>query len=626
MIIGGIMKKIKTIMLFFCIVLVLIVDLSIVTVTFTNLNIFRDFSLNTVKSARMQGYDDSVKFQIQNVISLLNTIYDEEKSGALTREQAQAEAITLIKGLRYGDDNSGYFWIDDTNYILVAHPILPQNEGQNRYNLEDKNGVMIIQEIMKVVKNNSEGGFSEFYFTKADGVTVSPKRTYSMLFTPWNWIISSGNYYDDINIEMDAIEQDANDKFLTLYIAVVITTIIIMVVAIVIAIVFANRFSKPIIETGDMLEKMANGNLTLKLEDKGNKTEIGVMRKNVNAFAGSMNKMITTSKQNIESLNKVAVDLNHSSEDISNEIKQISNNSTKLADNAKVQQTTVSDAVTSMNEMSQIVENLTSQIRDQNDSISQSSAAIEEMVSNIYSITQNIDKFGNSFESLSKNSLSGKTAMKNVAELIKVVSEESSKLQETNKIIETVAQQTNLLAMNAAIEAAHAGDAGKGFSVVAQEIRKLSENTTKQSHMIKETLTKVTEKIQAVNEASDTAGMVFDGIADQISNDDKLINEIRASMEEQSSGSKQIVDSLSDMKNSAHIIMESSGRMNDEISSVVAQVSQMEIISTEIQRSTQDIQTSSKVISNNSEGLMTMAGKNRNLAESLSEETDKYTV
>lgn len=103
--------------------------------------------------------------------------------------------------MRYREDGSGYFWIDDTNYNLVMHPILTEQEGTNRYNLEDQNGVMIIQEIMGTVRGEDKGGFNEFYFTKSDGTTVAPKIAYSEIFTPWNWVVSTGNYVDEMQQE-----------------------------------------------------------------------------------------------------------------------------------------------------------------------------------------------------------------------------------------------------------------------------------------------------------------------------------------------------------------------------------------------------------------------------------------
>ena len=139
---------------------------------------------NVLYENTLDSYKTEVKSEVQSAVSVVSYYYELSKSGKMSEADAQAAALEALRNLRYGDDQSGYFWVDGTDYTLVMHPILPDQEGNNRYDLTDKNGVKIIQEIMKSAQ--AGGGFNEFYFTKSDGVTVAPKVAYSEPFNEWN--------------------------------------------------------------------------------------------------------------------------------------------------------------------------------------------------------------------------------------------------------------------------------------------------------------------------------------------------------------------------------------------------------------------------------------------------------
>lgn len=143
-----------------------------------------------------ENYDAVIKGQVENALSLIEYHYNAYLNGDVDEEQAMENAKMAVKAVRYGE--SGYFWIDGVDYSLIAHPIVPQKEGSNRKEAKDPNGVLIIQEIVKVSEN---GGYVDFMWEKpqnAGSGLLSPKRSYSRLFKPWNWVVSTGNYIDDI--------------------------------------------------------------------------------------------------------------------------------------------------------------------------------------------------------------------------------------------------------------------------------------------------------------------------------------------------------------------------------------------------------------------------------------------
>ncbi|MDE6616253.1 MAG: cache domain-containing protein, partial [Lachnospiraceae bacterium] len=238
-------------------------------------------SLDVYKQTLYEGYDNAVEYQVQSVIALLQSIYNRQQAGELSQEAAQKEAIDYIKSLRYGEDGSGYFWVDDTDYILVAHPILEEQEGDNRYDLEDQNGVKIIQEILKTVQASEEGGFNEFYYTKSDGVTVAPKRAFSMLFKPWGWIVSTGNYTDEIEGIYSKQEKQMDAQLRWQLQMSNLCVVIMVIVAVIISIVYARKFTQPLRKIRDLAVRMSKCDFSQPVEIKS-KNEFGQTAKTLN--------------------------------------------------------------------------------------------------------------------------------------------------------------------------------------------------------------------------------------------------------------------------------------------------------------------------------------------------------
>ncbi len=198
----------KSIQIFMMVLTMAVTLVSCLILTLTSEFMISGLAGNTTQTyadTATEGYKTEIKSQVQASIAVVQGFYDQYKAGTYTEQQAKDLAKETVRQMRYRDDGSGYMWIDDTDYTLVMHPILKENEGTNRYELADQNGVKIIQNIMKSAQDG--GGYNSFYFTKADGVTVAEKLAYSQEFTPWKWVITTGNYIDDMDAQMAAQAQ-----------------------------------------------------------------------------------------------------------------------------------------------------------------------------------------------------------------------------------------------------------------------------------------------------------------------------------------------------------------------------------------------------------------------------------
>ncbi len=286
------MKKIKNLIMLLNVVMICVVILAIAGCALVSISKQNKSAAQDYESSLMTGYDNSVKYQVQNVITLLDGIYAKYNNGEMSEDEAQKMAIDLVKSLRYGAD--GYFWIDATDYTLVAHPMIPEQEGDNRYDLTDKNGVKIVQSIMDVIQKNKDGGFTEFYFDKPGQEEPAPKRTYSQLFEPWNWVISTGNYVDDINLEIDEKKDEMAASNGALISVIIVVSIILLVLCVIMSIVIASAITKPLNHIIDVSNEIINGNINANINPAflNRKDEMGKLCHTFVSMSSVLNKLI----------------------------------------------------------------------------------------------------------------------------------------------------------------------------------------------------------------------------------------------------------------------------------------------------------------------------------------------
>lgn len=522
----------------------ILIGLSSASYHYTNITTKEILYNNTLDS-----YKAEIKSEVQSAISIVNTCYESYKSGSISEEEAKYKAKEILRGMRYGDDDSGYFWIDDTDYNLVMHPILQDQEGTNRKDLTDKNGVKIIQEIMKVAKT---GGYNEFYFTKSDGKTVAPKVAYSQEFSAWNWVITTGVYSDDIQNIVDNSEgiTRLNNLSRNTVFFLIVCGVILMILTLVAVYFCLGKLIKIIDIAKDQLLKLADGDLTAELTGKVTERndELGAMIRSTNhsiqSFRGSISAVkdavdsVSSGSNTIKDMTKGAVD---ATGQVTGAIENVAQEATKQAGVVD----TVSVNVTSLTSAS-------SEVAD----------AVNSSIEHMTDLQSNAVEMRRKMESMSEESENMGVNVKEIAKRISETSEDIEKMKGILDSIKSIASETNLLALNASIEAARAGEAGRGFAVVANSIKSLSENTSKELDNIKEIISALTEGFDECEKCIET---VVDCNNNSTESTKAVIEQFN-----------QIDSGVADTSSQLHVVSEAKDRMQKDITSLKEQ---MDIIS-----------------------------------------------
>jgi len=302
------------------------------------------------------------------------------------------------------------------------------------------------------------------------------------------------------------------------------------------------RILKPMDRLMNNLNEMANGDadLTKRLPVTG-RDEIAKTSGFFNQIMEEFRQMIATIKQQVGTLNDIGTDLAGNMTETASAMNQITANIQSIKGRVLNQSASVTETNATMEQVTVNIDRLSEHVERQTSAVSESSAAIEEMLANIQSVTTTLVKNVENVKELKESADEGRSSLQEVVEDIQGIARESEGLLEINSVMENIASQTNLLSMNAAIEAAHAGEAGRGFAVVADEIRKLAESSSEQSKVIGNVLKKIKESMDKITRSTDRVLDRFEAIDRGV----KLVAEqgetIRNAMEEQGHGSKQVL-------------------------------------------------------------------------------------
>ncbi len=403
--------------------------------------------------------------------------------------------------------------------------------------------------------------------------------------------------------------------------------LVIGILLLIVASIYLTLLVRPLIQLKNSIIEIAMGDadLTKRIEVK-TKDEVGEVVLGFNTFTENLHRIILRIKESKQELAEVDESMAETTRETGDSISKIITHINTVGSQIELQGQSVEETAEKVNQIAGSIESLNNLIENQSSGVTEASAAVEQMLGNITSVTRSTEHMVDSFDQLEENTNTGISKQNSVDEQIQQILEQSRMLMEANKVIQKIASETNLLAMNASIEAAHAGEAGQGFSVVADEIHNLSESSSMQSKRIREELSKIQKSIETVVQSSAEAKVAFQNVTNKIHETDQLVQQIKGAMEESEIGSRQITDALKLMNDSTSDVRDASGNMSAGNQGILAQVQKLQAATEEIKSSMYHMTESANQISDNGQTLTKISETMQGSIAKIGSQIDLFNV
>jgi methyl-accepting chemotaxis protein len=385
--------------------------------------------------------------------------------------------------------------------------------------------------------------------------------------------------------------------------------------------------TKPIVKVTDTLKDISEGegDLTHAIVIHS-KDEIGDLALYFNKTLEKIKNLVINVKKEAAVLSEIGNDLSSNMTETAAAVNQITANLQSIKGRVINQSASVSETHATMEQVVTNINKLNGHVEKQSGSVSQASSALEQMVANINSVTQTLVNNAGNVNTLKDASEVGRNGLQAVASDIQEISRESEGLLEINAVMENIASQTNLLSMNAAIEAAHAGEAGKGFAVVAAEIRKLAESSSAQSKTIGNVLKKIKSSIDKITKSTENVLTKFGAIDSSVNTVAEQEENIRNAMEEQGEGSKQILQSAGSLNEITQQVKDGSREMLEGAKEVIQESTNLEKATQEITGGMNEMAIGADEINIAVHNVSGLSVKNRDGIDTLIREVSRFKV
>ena len=354
--------------------------------------------------------------------------------------------------------------------------------------------------------------------------------------------------------------------------------------------------------------------------------EVGTITGMINAFCEQLGKGIRNIKDGQTELSGAGTRLEENASEMAKSITRISEATENVLAKTQGQKESTNNSSQVMQRITDQVKALEESVLTQSSSMTQASASVEEMIGNIASISTVTEKMATQFKTVEEAANEGIRAQKTSEERIREIVQQSQALQEANKIIATIAARTNLLAMNAAIEAAHAGELGKGFSVVAVEIRKLAENSSSESKKIGAELKQIVETIDHIVRDADASMKAFSEVSKRVSETEGLVFTVNNAIQEQKTGAGQVMDALRAMNVVTGRVKDGSDEITQGNKTMIREIDILQSSAGEILTNMQEVSGGIKIINSGAHEVSGLAATTRSSIQKISTTADGFEV